>query len=160
MGNVVSCNINKICPYCDKPFMTSNKRKIYCTQRCNRLAYIQRRYDRDAAFKERMRDSWRKYGMDLCPKCGRSKKKNHDICDACRGVAQHIDIRSMAMDDESLFGNPESMVRMEVIMVLASHPEYTGDEIYAVVMDVLELNVIGIKPERIRELVVDVMRDV
>ena len=125
--------VQKKCAHCGKEFETTNKRRKYCCDKCNNAAYIKRRYERDKEFNKRMRNCWREYGMDECPICGKQKRRTLSVCDACKKVSDNlewsVDIDAMANDPESLFNNVDSLLRMEILMAVMSHKEYTEDEL-------------------------------
>ena len=122
-----------ICSYCGHALPNGNKRKKYCSPKCNKNAYMARRYERDGKFNERMRGCWQKYGMNACPKCGRMKRKKEENCRYCDKLDAKLDtinLESMTEDSESLFSDPESLMRMEVMMTLTSNPTMGADELF------------------------------
>ena len=131
---------NKKCAYdkCGKSFTTDNKKRIYCNNKCCKLAYIQRRYERDDKFRKKMNESWQRYGMDECPKCGESKRKADEVCRNCRKVDEHIDVNVMASDPESLFGDARGMVKIELMLAQSLNPEFGVEQLSLAVIQKLD----------------------
>ena len=127
----------RTCDYCKAEFTTTNSRKKYCSPRCNKLSYQARRYKRDDNFGKRMRSCWQSYGMDDCPHCGMTKKRSDRVCSNCQKVDE-LDIETLAKDKESLFNNPESLLRIEIMMASSSHPEYTKKELFDMFKDAID----------------------
>lgn len=122
--------MEKKCPHCQKVFKTYNTKKVYCSDRCNNLAYISRRYSSDNSFNDRMRDCWQRYGIDKCPTCGNEKSKYDDECSVCRRYNIDDDmIGFMSNDDESLFNSPISLLKIDAMLFYDSNPDYTLEEL-------------------------------
>lgn len=143
-----------VCPQCGTSFLTTNPRKVYCSSKCNKNAYIKRRYKRDAKFNERIRNCWQEYGLNKCPKCDRLKRTTEAVCRFCRKIDDKIDIHSMVGDSESLFGSPESLLKMEIVMTADSHPEITPEQLFEMFKGV-EGN---INDERLKEIIKEVLQ--
>ena len=75
--------------------------------------------------------------MDECPYCDRMKKRSDRVCSNCQRVDE-LDIQTMAKDKESLFNNPESLLRIEIMMASTSHPEYTKEDLFEMFRDAID----------------------
>ena len=138
---------------CKAPFRSSNPKKLYCSQKCNKKAYMVRRYRRDDKFNERMRNCWTEYGMDDCPKCHRPKRRSEPECRSCLKVDSKIDIRAMSGDTESLFGSPDGLLKMDMMMTVTSHPELTKEQLLDMFKDTAD-----VPSKRIKELLEEIYK--
>lgn len=93
-------------PHCDNEVPAG--RRVYCSDKCAKNAYVYNRYHKDKSYKEYIRSK----SYDVCPLCGGKKHKQSMICRKCYNKYHllHVDTDEimkyieMGIDDkDSLF---------------------------------------------------------
>jgi len=138
LGNVINC------PDCGAKLRGVNSK--YCSDRCSKLAYVYHRYRNDPDFHNKMKKSSKKYGRTSCPKCGGMKDRYAEFCGKCVSLTDRfVDVPIGTLDDmfdnidelmddkESIFGNPESTMKMQIFGIIKGERDITKEEVFEII---------------------------